>query len=155
MLPSMLEDGTLDLDGHELQIIDVGQGDTEHSSIVYAPAIGAIVAGDVVYNQVHMMTAETDAASRDAWIANLDAIAALNPPPWSRATNGSALPIPPRPSSRAKTTCATSAASLTSRGLSKASSLPCWSYTGIATIHGSSGTAPGKPSPSAADSPYR
>jgi hypothetical protein len=25
------------------------------------------------------MTAETDAASRDAWVASLDAIAALNP----------------------------------------------------------------------------
>jgi hypothetical protein len=46
---------------------------------VYAPSIGAVVAGDVVYNQVHMMTAETDAASREAWITSLDAIAALNP----------------------------------------------------------------------------
>ena len=33
----------------------------------------------MVYNQVHMMTAETDAASRDAWVASLDAITALNP----------------------------------------------------------------------------
>jgi glyoxylase-like metal-dependent hydrolase (beta-lactamase superfamily II) len=79
MLPGLLEEGKFELDGHEIQIIDIGQGDTEHSSIVYAPAIGAVVAGDVVYNQVHMMTAETDAASRDAWVASLDAIAALNP----------------------------------------------------------------------------
>jgi glyoxylase-like metal-dependent hydrolase (beta-lactamase superfamily II) len=79
VLPGLLEDGELELDGHQLHIIDVGQGDTEHSSIVHAPSIGAVVAGDVVYNQVHMMTAETDAASRDAWIANLDVIAALNP----------------------------------------------------------------------------
>ena len=33
----------------------------------------------MVYNRVHMMTAETDATSREAWIASLDAIAALNP----------------------------------------------------------------------------
>jgi len=80
VLPDLVEDdGKLELDGHELQIIDVGQGDTEHSSLVYAPSIGAVVAGDVVYNQVHMMTAETDAASRDAWIASLDTVAALNP----------------------------------------------------------------------------
>ncbi|MDV9168563.1 MBL fold metallo-hydrolase [Streptomyces sp. W16] len=79
VLPGLLEDGTFELDGHELQIIDVGQGDAEHSSLVYAPSIGAVVAGDVVYNQVHMMTAETDGASRAAWVANLDAIAALNP----------------------------------------------------------------------------
>jgi len=79
VLPGLLEGGRFELEGHELQIIDVGQGDTEHSSLVYAPSIGAVVAGDVVYNQVHMMTAETDAVSRDAWIASLDAIAALNP----------------------------------------------------------------------------
>jgi glyoxylase-like metal-dependent hydrolase (beta-lactamase superfamily II) len=79
VLPGLLAEAKLELDGHELQIIDVGQGDTEHSSIVYAPSIGAVVAGDVVYNQVHMMTAETDAASRDAWVASLDALAALNP----------------------------------------------------------------------------
>jgi glyoxylase-like metal-dependent hydrolase (beta-lactamase superfamily II) len=79
VLPGLLEEGKLELDGHELQIIDVGQGDTEHSSIVYAPSIGAVVAGDVVYNQVHMMTAETNAASREAWVRSLDVIAALNP----------------------------------------------------------------------------
>ena len=79
VLPGLLEGGRFELEGHELQIIDLGQGDTEHSAIVYAPSIGAVVAGDVVYNQVHMMTAETDAASRDTWIASLDAIAALNP----------------------------------------------------------------------------
>jgi hypothetical protein len=33
----------------------------------------------VVYNGVHMMTAETDENSREAWIASLDAVAALNP----------------------------------------------------------------------------
>ena len=79
VLPGLLEGGRLELDGHELRVIDIGQGDTEHSSIVYAPSIDAVVAGDVVYNQVHMMTAETDSSSREAWIASLDAIAALNP----------------------------------------------------------------------------
>ena len=79
VLPGLFEGGSLELDGEELQIIDIGQGDTEHSSIVYAPSIGAVVAGDVVYNQVHMMTAYTDAAAREAWIGSLDAIEALNP----------------------------------------------------------------------------
>ena len=79
VLPGLLEEGALELDGREVRVIDIGQGDTEHSSIVHVPSIGAVVAGDVVYNQVHMMTAETDAVSRGAWIASLDAVAALNP----------------------------------------------------------------------------
>jgi|SRR5882724_2721680 len=79
VLPKLLDSDGIDLDGHRLQVIDLGQGDTEHTSIVYAPSIGAVAAGDIVYNQVHMMTAETDATSREAWIASLAAIAALDP----------------------------------------------------------------------------
>ena len=79
VLPDRLDGDSLELDGHELKITDIGQGDIEHTSIVYAPSIGAVVAGDVVYNQVHMMTAETDAVSRGAWVDSLNAIAALNP----------------------------------------------------------------------------
>jgi hypothetical protein len=56
-----------------------GWGDTEFSTIIHVPSIAAVVSGDVVYNQVHMMTAETDASTRQAWIDNLNEIAALDP----------------------------------------------------------------------------
>ncbi|MEU9413478.1 MBL fold metallo-hydrolase [Streptomyces sp. NPDC048281] len=79
VLPELLEGGSFTLEGHTLEVTDIGQGDTEHSAIVHVPSIGAVVAGDVVYNQVHMMMAFTDAAARGAWIASLDAIAALAP----------------------------------------------------------------------------
>lgn len=115
VLPGLLEDGKLELDGHELQIIDVGQGDTEHSSIVLRPFDRRGRRRRLVYNQVHMMTAETDAASRDAWVASLDAIAALNPATVVSGHKRVGAPIPPRPSGSAGSTCATSAASWTSR----------------------------------------
>jgi hypothetical protein len=38
-----------------------------------------VVAGDIVYNQVHMMLAETDPRTREEWIAANDAIEALEP----------------------------------------------------------------------------
>lgn len=79
VLPDRLADTSIELEGHELRLIDIGQGDTEHSTIVHVPSIAAVVGGDVVYNQVHMMTAETDEASREDWIRNLDQIAALDP----------------------------------------------------------------------------
>ena len=78
VLPEQFDGDSFELDGHELRFIDT-QGDIEHTSMVYAPSVGAVVAGDAVYNQVHMMTAETDAVSRGAWVAGLDALAALNP----------------------------------------------------------------------------
>lgn len=79
VLPERLDDTSIDLEGSELQIIDIGQGDTADSTVMHVPSIAAVVGGDVVYNQVHMMTAETDENARGDWIANLDRIAALDP----------------------------------------------------------------------------
>ncbi len=77
--PDRLETASIELEGWEIRVIDIGQGDTEHSTIVHVPSIRAVVGGDVVYNGVHMMTAETDAQSRQDWIDNLNQIAALDP----------------------------------------------------------------------------
>lgn len=79
VLPEALTGSVLELEGHALHAISVGQSDTEHSTILHVPSARAVVAGDVVYNGVHMMTAETDPTARAAWIRNLDAIAALEP----------------------------------------------------------------------------
>jgi glyoxylase-like metal-dependent hydrolase (beta-lactamase superfamily II) len=77
--PDRLEATSIELEGSEIRVIDVGQGDTEHSTIVHVPSIRAVVGGDVVYNEVHMMTAETDTRSRQDWIDNLNQIASLDP----------------------------------------------------------------------------
>jgi glyoxylase-like metal-dependent hydrolase (beta-lactamase superfamily II) len=77
--PDRLETTSIELEGSEIRVIDIGQGDTEHSTIVHVPAIRAVVGGDVVYNEVHMMTAETDVRSRQDWIDNLNQIASLDP----------------------------------------------------------------------------
>ena len=79
VLPELLDTDSIGLNGQPLQVIDIGQGDIEHSTILHVPQIDAVVAGDVCYNQVHMMTAYTDDVARQAWIESLDAIAAMNP----------------------------------------------------------------------------
>nr|WP_240148270.1 MBL fold metallo-hydrolase [Diaminobutyricibacter tongyongensis] len=71
-------DGIL-VDGEPVNIIHIGQGDIDGSVVFHVPSIDAIVAGDVVYNNVHMMFFEADEPKRDAWIASIDKIAALNP----------------------------------------------------------------------------
>jgi glyoxylase-like metal-dependent hydrolase (beta-lactamase superfamily II) len=60
-------------------MIHVGQDDIEGSTIFHAPSAGAVVCGDVVYNNVHMMMYEADEAKREAWIASIDAVAGLKP----------------------------------------------------------------------------
>jgi glyoxylase-like metal-dependent hydrolase (beta-lactamase superfamily II) len=79
VIPDRYDDPVIELEGRPLEVISIGQGDTEHSTILYAPAIHAVVGGDVVYNQVHMMTAETDEKGREDWISSLDQIATLQP----------------------------------------------------------------------------
>jgi glyoxylase-like metal-dependent hydrolase (beta-lactamase superfamily II) len=79
VLPEALTSGEFELEGQLLRAVSVGQGDTEFSTVLHVPSAAAAVGGDVVYNGVHMMTAETDESSREAWVASLDRVAALNP----------------------------------------------------------------------------
>lgn len=79
MLPQLLTTDTLDLEGNELRVIRIGQADTAQSTVLHIPSLAAVVTGDLAYNQVHMMTAETGEPERAQWIANLDTVAALEP----------------------------------------------------------------------------
>ena len=79
VLPQLLTTDTLDLEGNELRVIRIGQADTAQSTVLHVPSLAAVVTGDLAYNQVHMMTAETGEPERAQWIANLDTVAALEP----------------------------------------------------------------------------
>jgi glyoxylase-like metal-dependent hydrolase (beta-lactamase superfamily II) len=78
-VPEVLNSDEILVDGQVVNLIHVGQGDIEGSTIFHVPSADAVVAGDVVYNNVHMMFYEADEAKREAWIASIDAVAALNP----------------------------------------------------------------------------
>jgi glyoxylase-like metal-dependent hydrolase (beta-lactamase superfamily II) len=148
VLPEPLTDAHFELEGQVLRAVSVGQGDTEHSTVLHVPSAAAVVGGDVVYNGVHMMTAETDEQSRGAWIASLDTVAALNPRSSSRGTRASAHPTCPRASAQASSTCTTSAVSSTKAAASRTSSTQCLSCTATGTIPAPCGTPPASPSPS-------
>jgi glyoxylase-like metal-dependent hydrolase (beta-lactamase superfamily II) len=79
VLPQLLPTDTTDLEGNVLRVIKIGQADTAESTVLHIPSLVAVVTGDLAYNEVHMMTAETGAAERAQWIANLDEVAALEP----------------------------------------------------------------------------
>jgi glyoxylase-like metal-dependent hydrolase (beta-lactamase superfamily II) len=79
VLPQLLTTDTIDLEGNELRVIRIGQADTAESTVLYVPSLAAVVTGDLAYNGVHMMTAETGEPERAQWITNLDDVAALEP----------------------------------------------------------------------------
>jgi glyoxylase-like metal-dependent hydrolase (beta-lactamase superfamily II) len=47
IVPDALDGDVLDLEGHQLRIITVGQSDTYPSTIVHIPSLAAVIAGDV------------------------------------------------------------------------------------------------------------
>jgi glyoxylase-like metal-dependent hydrolase (beta-lactamase superfamily II) len=80
VLPKILEGMFLDVEGEELRIVDVGHSDTESSTFLHVPSIDLVVAGDIVYNDVHQYLAESlTPESREAWKRSIKQIEALQP----------------------------------------------------------------------------
>jgi len=77
-VPETLDGLTIELEGHELQIVEVGQGDIQPSTVVHVPDLDAVVAGDVVYNQIHAMLGLSGPKGWERWLQSLDAIEKLS-----------------------------------------------------------------------------
>lgn len=75
-----LEDNKIILEGHTLEAINVGHSDTDNTTFLHVPALDMAVAGDVVYNNVHLWMHESPTqGDRDAWITSLDKLAECRP----------------------------------------------------------------------------
>ena len=73
-----LNGDVIDLEGDELVAVELGHTDTDDTTCLNIPSIGLVVAGDAVYNDVHLYLAESNAQRRREWIAALDKIESLN-----------------------------------------------------------------------------
>jgi glyoxylase-like metal-dependent hydrolase (beta-lactamase superfamily II) len=51
-------DNRFALEGHELVIVEVGSTDSDDSTVLHVPDLDLVVAGDVIYNGVHMYLAQ-------------------------------------------------------------------------------------------------
>ncbi|MDX5562710.1 MBL fold metallo-hydrolase [Streptomyces sp. ID05-04B] len=67
------------LEGHRIEVIEVGHTDTDDTTVLHVPSIGLIVGGDVVYNGVHQMLLETPGGGFESWLAALDVLESLHP----------------------------------------------------------------------------
>jgi len=73
------EGNTMELEGHELVMVDTGYTDTALSTSLHVPSIDLVAAGDVAYNGVHPYMAEGNPQSWAKWIAALDKLELLKP----------------------------------------------------------------------------
>jgi glyoxylase-like metal-dependent hydrolase (beta-lactamase superfamily II) len=68
------------LEGHDLVIVEAGHTDTDDTSVLHIPDLGLVVAGDVIYNGVHMYLGESVAAGGfGPWREAIDKVEALKP----------------------------------------------------------------------------
>ena len=77
--PDVLEGDTFTLEGEELKVLEFGHTDTQHSTGLYVPSLGLVVAGDAVYNNTHPYLSEYDDVAGRDWLQALDKIESLNP----------------------------------------------------------------------------
>jgi len=79
VMANELEGNVIELEGRELVAVELGHTDTDHTTCLYVPSIGLVVAGDAAYNDVHLYFVESPAEQRQEWLAALDKIESLNP----------------------------------------------------------------------------
>jgi len=63
----------------EIQVLKRIQGDTDENTMLWIPGQRTLIAGDVVINNMHVYTAETDSKARGKWLNSLDKIRELKP----------------------------------------------------------------------------
>jgi glyoxylase-like metal-dependent hydrolase (beta-lactamase superfamily II) len=77
---TVVDEQGFELDGERLAPIEVGHTDTDATTMLHVPTTGLLVAGDVVYNGVHLYLTESGGVSGiDQWLAALDTAEALQP----------------------------------------------------------------------------
>jgi glyoxylase-like metal-dependent hydrolase (beta-lactamase superfamily II) len=66
-------------EGSEIEVLKNVQGDTDQNTMLWIPGQRILIAGDVLFNNMHVYTAETDSNARAKWLNSLNKIRELKP----------------------------------------------------------------------------
>jgi glyoxylase-like metal-dependent hydrolase (beta-lactamase superfamily II) len=73
-------DGNLiKFESSEIEVLKHIQGDTDENTMLWIPGQRTLIAGDVVVNNMHVYTADTDSKARGKWLNSLNKIRELKP----------------------------------------------------------------------------
>src|SRR6185295_5844975 len=70
---------TIPFENSHVEVLKHIQGDTAENTMLWIPGQRILVGGDVVFNDMHVYTAETDRQARGKWLNSLNTIRALQP----------------------------------------------------------------------------
>jgi glyoxylase-like metal-dependent hydrolase (beta-lactamase superfamily II) len=66
-------------DGSKIEVLKRIQGDTDENTMLWIAGQRTLIAGDVLFNNTHLYTAETDSKAREKWLNSLQKIKELKP----------------------------------------------------------------------------
>ena len=69
----------INFESSRIEIVKNVQGDTDENTMLWIPGKRILIAGDVVFNDMHVYTAETDSKPREKWLNSLRKIRELKP----------------------------------------------------------------------------
>src|ERR1700691_4251315 len=75
---SPFDGGYFDFEGSRIQVIKDIQGDTDQNTMLWIPGERVLIAGDVLFDDIHVYTAETDSKARARWLDTLSKVTELN-----------------------------------------------------------------------------
>ena len=70
---------SIKFESSEIEVIKNVQGDTDQNTMLWIPERRILITGDVVFNNMHVYTAETDTQTRGQWLNSLNKIRELKP----------------------------------------------------------------------------
>jgi glyoxylase-like metal-dependent hydrolase (beta-lactamase superfamily II) len=76
---SKYDDNFIRFEHTKIEILKNLQGDTDANTMLWLPRQRTLIAGDVLFNDLHVYTAETDMSARKRWLDSLQRIRELSP----------------------------------------------------------------------------
>jgi glyoxylase-like metal-dependent hydrolase (beta-lactamase superfamily II) len=67
----------IEFEGSKIEVLKHIQGDTDENTMLWIPGQRILIAGDVLFNDMHVYTAETDSKARGKWLNSLQTIRGL------------------------------------------------------------------------------
>jgi glyoxylase-like metal-dependent hydrolase (beta-lactamase superfamily II) len=69
----------IEFESSRIEVLKNIQGDTDENTMLWIPGHRILIAGDVVFNNMHVYTAESDSKARGKWLNSLQKIRELKP----------------------------------------------------------------------------
>jgi glyoxylase-like metal-dependent hydrolase (beta-lactamase superfamily II) len=69
----------IEFEGSKIEVLKNIRGDTDENTMLWIPGQRILIAGDVLFNDMHVYTAETDSKARGEWLNSLQKIRGLKP----------------------------------------------------------------------------